>query len=174
MDFQIDLAAGETEELYLEYGQDVEPVEPKQPVAVEQVDSRHCITTRVGTIFSAGGPGPFLYMVDQRETWYDSWTAAPEPQVTIEQQGPMRTSICVSDWHTSGDGCRFCLHYLRLHFFAGRSDIRLEHMFVFDQDPDLVELAEIGVSFPLDPWRRVTCGLRWAGQSSLGPARISQ
>jgi len=47
------------------------------------------------------------------------------------------------------EGGRFCPYILRIHLFAGTSDLRIDHTFIYDQDPYRVELAAIGVNFPL-------------------------
>jgi len=95
-------------------------------------------------------PGPHLYMTDQRGTFYDSCTAAPAPAISVEDSGPLRVSVCVRGFHSSDDGRRFCPYILRVHFFAGRSDLRLHHTFIFDQDPERTELSAVGMRFPLD------------------------
>jgi len=94
-------------------------------------------------------PGPFLYMMDQRGRTYDSYTSAPAPRVVVEEQGPLRASICVKGYHAMDNGPRFCPYILRLHLFAGKSDIRFHHTFVFDQEPHQIELAAIGTKLPL-------------------------
>ena len=90
-----------------------------------------------------------LYMGDQRGVIFDSLKGAP-PAVTIEDSGPLRASACVRGFHASGDGRRFCPYVLRMHFYAGKADMRVFHTFVFDQDPERIELSEVGVSLPLD------------------------
>ena len=43
-----------------------------------------------------------------------------------------------------------CPYTLRVHLFAGKSDLRIQHTFVFDQEPHDIELSSIGMRFPLD------------------------
>ena len=97
-----------------------------------------------------GKPGPYLYMVDVTGKIYDSCTTAPPPRVTVEDAGPMRVSVCVKGHHASSDGVRLCPYTLRIHAYAGKSDLRFFHTFVFDQNPEEVAFSEVGMFFPLD------------------------
>ncbi len=96
-----------------------------------------------------GEPGPFLTMTDQYDNLYDSYASGPAPRITVEETGPLRTCICVKGYHAMVSGPRFCPYILRIHLFAGKADMRIHHTFIFDQEPHAVELAEIGMSFPL-------------------------
>jgi hypothetical protein len=71
--------------------------------------------------------------------------------VTVEEQGPLRSCICVRGHLATARGQSFCPYILRLHFAARRPEVRLQHTFVFDQDPDLVQLADIGIHVPAPP-----------------------
>lgn len=97
-----------------------------------------------------GNPGPFLYMRDSYGNRYDSCTAGPIPQVVVEEAGPMRACVCIKGYHAMRQGPRFCPYILRIHLFAGKSDLRMYHTFVFDQEPHQIELASVGMAFPLD------------------------
>jgi len=173
VDFQIDLAPGETREVFLEYGDEVEVPEPPEPVRVSEDRRRILIDTgalrlevrRGDPDFLAGcyvktpagwrnvlrgAPGPYLYMIDKNGTVYDSYRAAPAPRITVEDHGPLRASICVKGYHASASGIHLCPYTLRIHLYAGKSDLRLFHTFVFDQNPDVLEFSEVGMCFPLD------------------------
>ncbi|HRU07389.1 MAG TPA: glycoside hydrolase family 127 protein, partial [Candidatus Brocadiia bacterium] len=89
--------------------------------------------------------GLFLYMKDQRGNLYDSCTAGPRPIVTVEEAGPMRACVCLKGYHAALNGARFCPYILRFHFFAGRSDVRVLHTFIYDQEAHSVELSAIGM-----------------------------
>ena len=194
VDFQIDLLAGKTREVFLEYGPGDIPAASKETVNVEQTDER--ITVDTGAMrmefhtdsvkgdanfvsscslktsngpleLFRGTPAPYLYMADQRGTSYDSYTAAPSPRLTVEESGPLRASIRVDGYHASEDGRRFCPYVLRWHFYAGKSDLRVFHTFVFDQNPDLIELSRIGVRFPID-----FGGIQTLAFSGTGPPHV--
>src|SRR5262245_61577 len=118
VDFQTDLPAGKTKELFLEYGKGVESPKPPQPVAVTREEK--LITIDTGALrleirpdsadFLAaclvktknawrdvfrGRPGPYLYMIGGDGAVYDSYRAAPRPTVTVEDEGPLRSSVCI-------------------------------------------------------------------------------
>ena len=97
-----------------------------------------------------GSPGPFLYMKDQHGNYYDSCTAGPAPRIVVEESGPLRACIRIDGYHATKDGQRFCPYVLRIHLYAGKSDMRIFHTFVYDQEPDKIELSAIGMKFPLD------------------------
>lgn len=116
-----------------------------------------------------GNPGPFLYMRDQHENEYDSYSSGPPPEVSVEESGPLRTCIRIDGHHVMEDGPKFCPYTLRLHFFAGSCDVRLQHTFTFDQEPYQTELESVGMQFPL----RLGANLRAAvgGSESVHWAR---
>jgi len=173
VDFQCDLGIGEKKDVFVEYGEGADPPPLSRPVEVSRGDGRLRLDTgemllelRTGSAdFLAGcsvntpdgrrdvfrgQPGPHLYLTDTKGTTYDSWRAAPAPRVTVEDAGPLRASVCVRGYHASPDGVLLCPYTVRLHVFAGRRDLRLFHTFVFDQNPDALELAQVGLKMPVD------------------------
>jgi len=98
-----------------------------------------------------GNPGPYLHMKDQFGNVYDSCSGGPAPRIVVEEAGPLRACIRIEGYHALVDqGLRFCPYILRIHLFAGKSDMRVLHTFVYDQEPHEVELAAIGMKFPFD------------------------
>ena len=93
----------------------------------------------------SGRRAAYLYMSDGAGNCYDSVTAAPLPSVTVEEAGPLRASLCLRGWLASEFGIRFCPYILRIHAFAGRSDLRIFHTIIFDQDLEHVSFASIGL-----------------------------
>ena len=91
------------------------------------------------------GPGLLLYMKDTRGTVYTSLGICPEPRVRVEETGPLRVCVLITGHLTSAHGVLFCPYTLRIHLYAGKSDLRIFHTFVFNQDPTRVELAAIGL-----------------------------
>ena len=173
IDFQVDLEPHEKKEVFLEYGSSLTPVESEYTVKVENTGECTRIDTEVMRVeLRYGDPdffgscqvktsegwldlvksrtGLYLYMRDQRGTLYDSHRAAPYPCISVEDSGPLRVSVSVKGFHASEDGRRFCPYNLRMHFYAGRSDIRFYHTFTFDQNPEQIELSEIGLHFDFD------------------------
>ena len=172
VDSQLDLAAGGSRACFLEYGPGVEAESLQAGVSVsDERAERLCIDTGAMRVelrtdspdfftscqVSSGQgwrevlrrPGPRLYMSDQAGTQYDTSTVAPH-SIQIEERGPLRVVVCVRGQHTAADGRPFCPYILRMHFYAGSNDIRVFHTFVYDQAPQLVELADIGMSWPVD------------------------
>lgn len=172
LDFQANIKGGSTSQFFLEYGPDIKLVEPDHPVTTERKGENVFISTgelklklceSSPDFFSSakvktkdgwvdllrGNPGPFLYMKDARGVWYDSYSKSPNPQISIEDSGPLRASVCIKGYHSSGDSRRFCPYILRIHAFAGEKELHIFHTFIFDQDSDKMKLSEIGMKFPL-------------------------
>lgn len=107
-----------------------------------------------------GERGFFLYMKDQHGNLYDTCTAGPRALVTVEEAGPLRACIRIDGWHAAQDGAHFCPFILRLHFFAGRSEVRVHHTFIFDQEAHTVELSAIGIRLrpQIGEFRRAAIG----------------
>ena len=173
VDFQCDLGVDEKREVFVEYGEGADPPPPAQPVEVSTEGGRLRLDTGAlelelrtdsadflaGCLVGTGQgrhdvfrrqPGPHLYLTDTSGNTYDSWGAAPAPRVTVEDSGPLRASVCVRGYHASADGVLLCPYTVRMHVFAGRRDVRLFHTFVFDQNPDVLEFAQVGLRLPLD------------------------
>ena len=171
IDTQTDLVAGEERKLFLECGKNPPAIE--QPVRVDRqgdhlvIDTgpmRLEIRTNNPDVFGRcllksaegwqdmfrGDSGPFLYMRDQFGNFYDSCTAGPAPRVSVEESGPMRACICIKGFHATAQGERFCPYVLRVHLFSGKSVLRIHHTFIYDQEPHQIELAAIGMHFPLN------------------------
>jgi hypothetical protein len=106
---------------------------------IMQVDIRHNIADFFASCRINNGDGwknilsenkaLFLYMKDQYGTWYDSYLPAPAPVIEFEEIGPIRTSLCIRGVLASKDGRPFCPYTLRLHFFAGKAVIKVDHNF---------------------------------------------
>jgi hypothetical protein len=92
--------------------------------------------------------GLVLYMKDQYGNEYDSLSTTVAPKVVLEEEGPLRACVLVSGFLASKQGIRFCEYKLRIHLYAGKSDIRLFHTFIFNQDPHRVALSAVGIRLP--------------------------
>lgn len=160
------------DELFLEYGEGVTTPPPAFPVATEAGDSRLIIangrlrvtmpTEGSGFVESlevmtdegwrdllADGTGPCLYMVDGNGVRYDTRTPAPASKMSVEEEGPVRAAVKIEGFHAGPDGERFCPYVLRFHVFSGSKQLKVNHTFVFDQDPDRVVLEGIGMEWPV-------------------------
>lgn len=55
----------------------------------------------------------------------------PEATVVLEESGPIRATLKADGWYANAAGEKFCRYSVRLHFFRGRQDIKLEHTFIY-------------------------------------------
>jgi len=192
VDFQVDARLREAGNVFLEYGDGVTPELPSRPVTVEAQETILISTGSVELELARGDPdffkslrvhsdrgwtellgskpGPFLYITDGRGIRYNSYRTAPAPRIVIEDQGPMRASVCIKGYHASEDFRLFCPYILRIHAYAGRSDIRIFHTFIFDQDPGRFELSRIGMKLPLELGDKV--GMAFGGQEKHHGAKL--
>ena len=172
VDFQLDLAAGAVMRLFLEYGEGIESSPPHpSPVCVEISDAGLVLDSGSTRLSLARGlPSPVtglqlrldsvarellgtrgfdLYLRDQDGTDFHA-SLGPEPRIDVETRGHLRTALCIRGHHTSSHGQRLCPYVLRMEMFAGRSEIRFAHTFVFDADPESVQLRRLGMDIGLD------------------------
>lgn len=56
-------------------------------------------------------------------------------EVTLEEQGPLRSVIKMSGWYANADGDQFCRHVTRLELFAGKSYARMYHTLIYTGFP---------------------------------------
>jgi hypothetical protein len=68
-------------------------------------------------------------------------TTATVERIMVEQDGPVRAVVKVEGKH--GDWLPFSV---RLYFYAGATDVRIVHTFIWDGDPDRDFLAGLGLS----------------------------
>lgn len=92
---------------------------------------------------------PYLSMTDGEGVEYRSDLPGPAPRLTVEEEGPLRSSVCIQGHHSSLGGTRLCPYVLRLHLYAGSADLRIHHTFIFDQDPHAVRLSSVAMVFPI-------------------------
>ena len=112
-----------------------------------------------------GDHGIHLYMKDANGVVYDSCTRGLCPRVIVEEQNDLRCCVKVDGLHHTLDGRAFCPYVLRLHFYAGKADIKVFHTFVFNQDPESVALSAVGIRIPVD----LGAGVRASFAGSEGP-----
>ncbi len=77
-------------------------------------------------------PAPFngLYVEHAKRGLFRS-DLDQEAQVTIEENGPLRCIIKAEGWYTNEAGEKFCRYLVRLHIFRNRTDLKLDHTFIF-------------------------------------------
>lgn len=97
-----------------------------------------------------GNPGPYCYLRDQNKIEFRSGLPGLPPRVELEESGPLRACVCIRGVHYSPTGIPLCPYILRLHVFAGKSDLKLFHTFIFDAEPHVVQISSLGLNLPLD------------------------
>jgi hypothetical protein len=72
----------------------------------------------------------------------------PQPTVVLEEAGPIRAVVKFDGWYTNAAGERFCRFSVRAHFFRGRSDVRLDHSFIYTGVSKDDRIRAMGVQLP--------------------------
>ncbi len=68
-------------------------------------------------------------------------------QVTVEQEGPVRTVVKLEGIHRSESGHEWLPFTLRLYFYAGAESLRVSHSFVYDGDDQKQFIRGLGLRF---------------------------
>ncbi|MBG89989.1 MAG: hypothetical protein CMO80_24250 [Verrucomicrobiales bacterium] len=84
---------------------------------------------------------------EKREYWSHGDTNCV---VEVEESGPLRAVVCAKGVHVDAEGKPFCRWVVRIHAFAGRSDLKVFHTFVFDGDPEKDLIRDVSLHLPLD------------------------
>ena len=104
----------------------------------------------------AGGP----HQVDDAGRRY---TAAldTEPEVVVEERGPVRAVVRIESWYEAEDGRRLCKQITRLHAYRGLARLDLSHGWLMTVRSEDARFADIGFSLAVPGARR----LALAGES---------
>ncbi len=71
--------------------------------------------------------------------------------VLIEEQGPLRSVVRVSGAHLDEGGESSSFFVTRLHFLRGKTDIEVEHTWIFTGEGNNDQIAGYGVKLPFTP-----------------------
>jgi exo-rhamnogalacturonan lyase-like protein len=88
------------------------------------------------------------YVVDHHGNVFSS-DLDENPDLRIEEKGPLYTVLRVSGWYVSKEKSRICQYIMRFYIYAGLSWIKINHTFIFSADSRKVKLADIGLPFGL-------------------------
>lgn len=151
----VDFIGDPTKRYFVTPGQ---PVEPAQPLHVEQQEETWRVSTGAArftvaadTLLAEAGlsetpllkntPGDGLYVIDNqgREA-----RAMPE-SLQLETVSPLRATFRLEGWYATPEGEKLARHITRLHFFAGKTYFRVEHSLVLTQSTDKVWFREYGL-----------------------------
>ncbi|MFT3870485.1 MAG: hypothetical protein QM715_18710 [Nibricoccus sp.] len=89
-------------------------------------------------------------------------------RVSLEQSGPVRAVVKIEGMHRATEGAREWLPFVvRLYFYAGSTEVRLVHSFVFDGDDRNDFIKGLGLAFTV-PFREALHNrhVRFAGEGS--------
>jgi hypothetical protein len=78
----------------------------------------------------------------------------PAPTVVLEETGPIRAVVKLDGWYTNAKGEQFCRFSIRAHFFRGRSDVRLDHTFIYTGNSQEDRIVAMGLQLQRRPAQR--------------------
>lgn len=79
----------------------------------------------------------------------------PTPSVVIEETGPIRATVKLDGWYANAAGEKFCRYSIRAHFFRGRSDVRLDHTFIYTGLSKDDRIRSMGLQLPQKSGQRI-------------------
>ena len=143
----------------LEYGADVRRRPRPSPLKVSEDDKAVRVTTgplafsidkrRFGFIeslplLSSGG----FYLTASDGTVYTS--LAPPDEVAVEENGPLRAVVRISGEHRAADGRKLFAYLVRIHAYAGRRYLRVQHTFINNNGAnDFTTIKSLALRLPL-------------------------
>jgi hypothetical protein len=66
-------------------------------------------------------------------------------KVVLEETGPVRATVKMDGWYTNEKGEKFCRYSIRASFYRGRSDVKLEHTFIFTGESHQDKIKSMGL-----------------------------
>jgi len=85
------------------------------------------------------------YLVDQDGIEYQAVWGGSEDDVSVEREGPLHSVVRIRGNYRSEAGRTTCAFTNRLHFYAGRPFVRLQHTFLFTENSDDLQLCDLGI-----------------------------
>ena len=87
-------------------------------------------------------------LIDWQKNTY--WSGNdPNCKVVIEEQGPLRAVVHAKGHYVDDSGKPFCQWHIRIHAFAGKSELRVFHTFIFTGDPEADLIRDVSLHLPL-------------------------
>ena len=83
------------------------------------------------------------YLVDQNGVEFAA--TDKDGRVSVERRGPVHTVVRVDGSYASRAGETKCAYTARLHFYAGKPFVRVQHTFLFTEDSDDLQLQDLGI-----------------------------
>lgn len=113
----------------------------------EQVEVKQGETwARLSTTVDSAG----AYLVDEKGTRYEA-SADPNPEVRIDETGPVRAAVSVRGWYVNpaNPQDRLCRFQVRLYAYAGLSRIDGFQRTIITYDTHVRKLSDVGFSVPV-------------------------
>jgi hypothetical protein len=148
----------------VEYGSRVERVSAPSPLRV--TDSAEAVAVNTGRVAFTIGKRRFgllnevtvdgarivrqpavFALTAQNGTVYTN--AAPPEEVVVEESGPVRAVIRVKGRHQAPDGGTLFGYTVRIHAWAGRPFVRIQHTFVNDNAAPFTSFRSLALRMPL-------------------------
>lgn len=90
----------------------------------------------------------------------------PDARVILEETGPVRATVRAEGWYVNGTGEKFGRYIVRVHFFRGKADIKVEHTFIFTGLAQEDRLRDIGIALPLRQTKTVHSYVHFGAESN--------
>ena len=101
-----------------------------------------------GRLVCESSPRDGGYLVDAKGVAYYAGRGARD-KVVVERSGPLHTVVRVDGVYRSAKGVARCAYRARLHFYAGKPFVRLQHTFLFTEDDRAFQIRDLGVRVTL-------------------------
>lgn len=93
----------------------------------------------------------------------------PAATVVLEETGPVRATVKADGWYVNEAGEKFCRYSLRVHFFKGLSNIKVEHTFIYTGHSTTDKLRDMAIRLPLAKTRHQHSYMTFGAQPEEGP-----
>jgi hypothetical protein len=173
---------------FIQYGSDQKISEPALKISIKNTDTTFLINTGAAefsvnkktfnliggvktgneqVISDSGKEG--LYLIDNEGAVYRAANDA-NVKVSIEEQGPIRTTLKAEGWYVKDGSAgkmlsyklpteKLCKFVCRIEFYAGKEYVRILNSTVFTFDSFSVRLKDLGISIPLQNAGRASFGI---------------
>ena len=110
------------------------------------------VVTPAGNVEVPSGERSGAYVVDEQGRRYEA-AADAEPEVRIEERGPVRAAVSVRGWYVdpSDASAKLCQYQVRIYAYAGLSRIDGFQRTIVTYNTHEKKLADVGFSLPAVP-----------------------
>jgi len=104
-----------------------------------------------GRLVCENGPDAGGYLVDQNGVLFLASNDTTNYRVRVERSGPLHAVVRADGRYVAQDGKAACAYTARLHFYAGKTFVRLQHTFLFTENSNDLQIRDLGVRVSLAP-----------------------